>query len=220
MAKKEKPQPGPDDLVRASAGAYRSGDGRFEVQKSGQGWFVVDSEQANEFGQQLIHGPFSTLDEVRVAIPGSREIRPLLRSAPRRPAAKATGKAATKPAPKKPAPPPSWIDRLPQKEAADVRRLIAALAGEGVAEAEALVKRDRDSSTFALAASALMETHLKKLIDDAPEGQRDAVRRAIKRAAEILTDEGAATARPLPRWELVETPRDPGQPPRRIRLRP
>ena len=220
MAKKEKPPAGPDDLVRAAAGAYRSTDGRFEVQKADQGWFIVDSEQANEFGQHLIHGPFATLDDVRAAIPGSRDIKPLLRSARRVPAAKATKAAATKPAPRKPVPPPSWIDRLPQKEAADVRSLIRALEGQGVANAEAVIKRDHGSSPIAAAASALIETRLKKLIDDAPEGQRDDVRRAIKRAAEILTDEGAATARPLPRWELVETPRDSAQPPRRIRLRP
>jgi hypothetical protein len=219
MAKKEKPPAGPDDLVRASAGAYRSGDGRFEVQKSGQGWFVVDSQQANEIGQQLIHGPFATLDDVRGAIPGSREIKPLLRSG-RRTVTTAAGKAAKKPVPRKPAAPQSWIDRLSKSEAAEVRGLIRALEGEGVGAAEAVVKRDRDAGPIAPAASALVETRLKKLIDDAPEGQRDAVRRAIKRAAEILTDEGAATARPLPRWELVETPRDPGQRPRRIRLRP
>ncbi|MEP7158482.1 MAG: hypothetical protein ABI797_03570 [Chloroflexota bacterium] len=222
MAKKEKPAPVPDDLVRTTAGSYRSGDGRFEVQRADQGWFLVDSQQANEFGQHLIHGPFATLDDVRAAVPGSRDIKPLLRSARRPSAAKSAnaGVAAHKPTPKKPAPPPSWIDRLPKKEAADVRSLVRALEGEGVANAEAVIKRDRDSSPIAPAASALIETRLKQLIADAPEGQRDAVRRAIKRAAEILTDEGAATARSLPRWELVETPRDPAQPPRRIRLRP
>src|SRR5688572_12582714 len=126
MAKKEKPPAGPDDLVRAAAGAYRSGDGRFEVQKADQGWFIVDSEQANEFGQQLIHGPFATLGDVQAAIPGSRDIKPLLRSArwPSPPAKSAkAGKAAQKAASKKPAPPPSWIDRLARKEAAEVRRL-------------------------------------------------------------------------------------------------
>jgi hypothetical protein len=216
MAKKEKPPAGPDDMVRAGPSAYRSGDGRFEVQKSDQGWFLVDTEQANEFGQQLIHGPFATLDEVHKAIPLSRDIKPLLRSAPRPAGGKSTRKAASK---KAPSPPPNWIDRLPDKEAAEVRRLIRALEAEGVAQPEALVKRDRDSAAFALAASAVTEGRLRKLIDDAPEGQRDAVRRAIRRVAEILTDEGAVTARPLPRWDLVETPRKPGEPPRKIRLR-
>jgi hypothetical protein len=221
MAKKEKPPAGPDDLVRAAAGAYRSGDGRFEVQRADQGWFIVDTEQANEFGQQLIHGPFATLGDVSAAIPGSRDIKPLLRSAPRPPAGKSAkaGKAASKAPPKKPAPPPSWIDRLSKSDAAEVRRLISALEGEVIAAAEALVKRDRDASPYAQVAEAVIEARLKKLVDAAPEGQRDAVRKALRRAAEILTDDGAATARPLPRWELVETPRDPKQPPRKIRVR-
>jgi len=213
MAKKAKPKPGPDDLVRASAGAYRSGDGRFEVQKADQGWFLVDTEQANEFGQQLIHGPFTTLGDVTAAIPGSRDIKPLLRSSGRR----AAGRARKQAAPKKPKPPTSWIDRLDARDAADVRRLISALEGEGISGAEALVRRDRESLAAAPAAAALIEGRLRMLIADAPEAQRDALRRILKKAVAILTEEGGAAARPLPRWQLVETPRDPGQPARRIR---
>lgn len=210
--KKVKPVPGPDDLVRVSAGAYMSGDGRFEVQKSDQGWFVVDNEQANEFGQQLIHGPLATLDDVRAAIPGARDIRPLLRSM-KRPSAPPKPAAA-----KNPAPPKSWIDRLSKAEAADVRRLIRALEDEGVAGAEALVKHDRDSS-LAVAAAALIEQHLRALVDAAPDKERAAIRAAVRRAVEILADEGGVTARPLPRWELVETLRDPAQPSRKLRIR-
>ncbi len=97
-AKKEKPAPGPDDLVRASAGSYRTGDGRFEVQKSDVGWYIVDTAQANEFGQQLIHGPVPTLDGVRIAIPGARDIKPLLRTRAPSSAKKgaAVGKSQTK----------------------------------------------------------------------------------------------------------------------------
>src|SRR3954452_24270267 len=112
-AKTEKPPAGPNDLVRESAGVYRSGDGRFEVQKSDVGWYLVDTEQANEFGQQLIHGPLQTLDAVRDAIPGARDIRPLLRVRP--PKAANNGAAATPSAqPRKPEPPPppppTWIE--------------------------------------------------------------------------------------------------------------
>lgn len=57
-AKKERPPPGPDDLVRESAGAYKTGDGRFQVEKSDLGWYLVDTQQMTEFGQQLIHGPW------------------------------------------------------------------------------------------------------------------------------------------------------------------
>lgn len=217
MAKKAKPAPGPDDLVRAGASAYRSGDGRFEVQKSDARWFIVDNEQANEFGQQLIHGPFATLDDVRLAIPGSRDIKPLLRTP--RPATR--GRAATKPqvkAPRRPAPPPSWIDRLPAREADEVRALVKALESAGMKDAEQLVRRDRDSP-FALVAAALIEQRLKPLVDDAPEMERQRMKRFVKRVLEILTDEGVSAARPLPRWELTETPRDSGSAPRPVRPR-
>jgi hypothetical protein len=219
MAKKAKPAPGPDDLVRAGTGTYRSGDGRFEVQKSDARWFIVDNEQANEFGQQLIHGPFATLDDVRAAIPASRDIKPLLRAP--RPSTRGTGSGA-KPAAKaarKPAPPPSWIDRLPAKEADEVRALIKALDGAGINDVEQLVRRDRDSP-FALVAAALIEQQLKPLIEDAPEVERQRMKRLVKRVVEILTDDGVSSARPLPRWELVETPRDSSHAPRPVRPRP
>ena len=48
----------PDKLVRQQAGTYRSGDERFEIREADVGWFLVDSEQTNEFGQELIQGPF------------------------------------------------------------------------------------------------------------------------------------------------------------------
>jgi hypothetical protein len=209
MAKKEKPPPAPDDLVRAGAGAYTSGDGRFGVQKSDQRWFVVDNEQSNEFGQQLIHGPFDTLDDVRAAIPGARDIKPLLR-VPRR--SSEPPSALKKPPPRKKPTPLSWIERLPPREAAEVRRLASALEAAGVANAESVVKRDRDSPDFAIAAEELIARMLASV-------KGDDVRKAVRRAAEILTHEGGATARPLPRWELIETPRDSGQPARRIRVR-
>lgn len=217
MAKKEKPPAGPDDLVRRGAGAYTSGDGRFGVQKSDQRWFLVDNQQSNEFGQQLIHGPFDTLGDVRAAIPGARDIKPLLR-VPRRRGEPAQRQKAAPPG-KKPPTPLSWIDRLPAQEAAEVRRLVGALEAEGIANAESIIKRDRDSEGFALAAEELIARRLAKVAASATPAARDELRKAVRRVAEILTDEGGATARPLPRWELVETPRDPGQPPRRIRVR-
>jgi hypothetical protein len=72
-------EPKPNDLVRERAGEYRSGDGRFGVQKGDVGWFLVDTEQLNELGQPLMHGPLKTLDDVRAAMPGARDIKPLLR---------------------------------------------------------------------------------------------------------------------------------------------
>src|SRR4051812_50174982 len=112
-AKTEKPPPGPNHLVRESAGVYRSGDGRFEVQKSDVGWYLVDTEQANEFGQQLIYGPFPTLEAIRGAVAGTREIKPLLRGRAPKAGTRKTG-AVAKGSPKPPPqPPPSWIAELP-----------------------------------------------------------------------------------------------------------
>ena len=221
MAKKEKPPAGADDLVRAGAGAYTSGDGRFGVQKSDQRWFVVDNQQSNEFGQQLIHGPFDTLEDVRAAIPGARDIKPLLR-VPRSKApapSKSAPKSGARSAPSKPTP-LSWIDRLPAQEAAEVRRFIGALEAEGIANAESVIKRDRESEGFAIVAEEVMARRLAKVVHGATPAAQAEVRKAVKRVMEIMTDDGGATARPLPRWELVEAPRDPAQPDRRhIRLR-
>jgi len=61
--------------VRETAGVYRTGDERFRVEKSDVGWYLVDNLQANEFGQQLIHGPLPTLEAVRDQIPDARESR-------------------------------------------------------------------------------------------------------------------------------------------------
>ena len=217
MAKKEKPPAGPDDLVRAGTGAYASGDGRFGVQRSDQRWFLVDNRQSNEFGQQLIHGPFDTLEDVRAAIPGARDIKPLLRVP--RSNAPAPSKATTRSAAKKPTP-LSWIDRLPAQEAAEVNRFIGALEAEGIANAESVIKRDRESEGFAIVAEEVIARRLAKVIHGASPAAQAEVRKAVKRVMEIMTDEGGATARPLPRWELVEAPRDPDQPARRhIRLR-
>jgi hypothetical protein len=221
MAKKEKPPAGPDDLVRAGAGAYTSGDGSFGVQKSDQRWFLVDNEQSNEFGQQLIHGPFATLDDVRAAIPGARDIKPLLRVPRRPPGTEKSGSrnARAKAASNKPPTAMSWIDRLPAQEATEVRRLVAALEAEGISNAESVIKRDRDSEGYALVAEELIARRLAKLVTATSSAARDGLRGAVRQMAEIVADEGGATARPLPRWELVETPRDPGQRPRKIRIR-
>jgi GNAT superfamily N-acetyltransferase len=73
--------PDPNRLVRVAAGRYRSEDERFEVREGGTGWFVTDAQQANEFGQELVTGPFATLAAVREALPEARRttLRPLPR---------------------------------------------------------------------------------------------------------------------------------------------
>jgi len=202
--------PDPDKLVRQSAGSYLTADDRFEARQAAQGWFLVDTEQSNEFGQELIHGPFATLKELREAIPGSRTKKtvslPKLTKAPKD--AKAAGEQ-----PKPPA--PTWIDKLPPAEARAVRATMAALEREGLSDAELLVRRDRDGLDPAIA-SRLIERRLAEAADGASPKDR----KLIQRVAEILSAEGRATDA-LPGWTLVEVPPGEGPPPehRRIDLR-
>jgi len=222
VAKKEKPPPGPDDLVRESAGAYLSGDGRFRVTQSDSTWFVQDTEQANEFGQELIHGPFASLKQAQASLEGSRSIKPLLRSLPR--PKKSAGSAAdarsapakAKPAP--PAPPPvSWIDRLDDAEQKHVRRLIRALEKEGVPKPEDLVRRHRDDTTPVIATQVL-EHRLNALISSQPAESREVASAVVQRATQILTGDGTTNAQALPRWALIELA--PGEPTPKRLIRP
>jgi hypothetical protein len=203
----------PDKLVRQEAGTYHTADGRFEARETAGEWFLVDAEQANEFGQELIRGPFATLKALRSAIPEAREstvapMRPRPKVAPHRGA-----KKRTEPPPR----PPSWIDELPRAEAGRVRLLIRALEGEGIADAESLVRRDRDGF-FPTVAAALIERRLDALVDDLPEKGREPARDLVRRAAEVLTDAGSGLPEPLPGWSLVELGPEPEPPNRRIVL--
>jgi hypothetical protein len=206
-AKKEKTPPGPDDLVRESAGVYVTGDGRFRVEKSDVGWYLVDSAQTNEFGQQLIHGPMPTLDAIREAIPGARDLKPLLRVRP------ATSRTAKK---TPPPPPKSWIDELPDKEATRVRRLVRALQAEGLEDAEELVRLHRDDMAPTIA-TKVIEHRLRSLVDEQPDPERNSAQLLIRRAVEILTSDGAAMQGPAPRWALVEVGQDHERPRNKIR---
>jgi hypothetical protein len=202
----------PDKLVRQQAGTYRTPDERFEVREADVGWFLVDSAQTNEFGQELIQGPFSTLKAVRAALPEARASKPAgrPRAAPKRPPKKLDEPP--------PPPPPSWIDKLPKAEATGVRRLIGALEREGVADAEAVVRRDREGLLPAVAAR-LIELRLEALVEDLPAGDQKAARGLVRRAAEILSSDGTKRRDPLPGWTLVELDTQPEPPNRRIDLR-
>jgi hypothetical protein len=204
--------PDPDKLVRQAAGTYRTADERFEVRgSSSAGWFLVDTAQANDFGQELMLGPYATLDAVRTAIPPARtsKVTPI-----RRPA------GGAKPRPKKPAPPPpptTWIDRLPKAEATSVRRLIAALESAGIDGAEDLVRRDREGIGPAVA-TRLIEQRLEAIVAELPERGREGARELLRRAAEALTVEGRGSAE-LPGWSLVEIGPKPEPDNRRITIR-
>lgn len=207
----------PDKLVREQAGTYRTADGRFEVREADVGWFLVDPEHTNEFGQELLQGPFPTLKAVRAALPEARTAKPPTHTPPRPAAARKAAGPKSKRAEKEPEP-PSWIDQLPKREATAVRRLIGALEKDGIADAEALVRRDRDGLLPAVAAR-LVERRLEALVDDLPAKERDAARSLVRRAAEVITAEGTTMRDPLPGWSLVELGDRPEPPNRRIDLR-
>lgn len=206
-AKKEPKPIGPDDLVRETAGSYVSGDGRFEVRQSDTSWYLVDREQANEFGQELMHGPFRSMKAAKSALPGARDIKPLLRSTVR------PKRAPDKKAPPKPR--PTWIDRLPAGEAAEVRKLIRALEGEGITDAEAVVRRDRQGLLPAIASTLLAE-RLSAAIDELPEADHALARKLVAKLDEVISS-GEQIPGGLPGWALFEL--GPGREPTKRRLR-
>ena len=185
----------PDKLLRQEAGTYHTADGRFEARETAGEWFLVDTEQSNEFGQELIRGPFATLKTLRAAIQEARA-------------------NATREPPKRP---PSWIDELPRAESARVRLLIRALEGEGIDGAEALVRRDREG-LFPTVAAALIQRRLDALVEDLPEKGRKPARELVRRAAEVLSGAGSGLPEPLPGWSLVELGPEPEPSNRRIVL--
>jgi hypothetical protein len=216
--KKAKPEPGPDDLVRQEAGNYLSGDGRFEVRQSDANWYLVDREQANEFGQELIHGPYGSMRDAKQALPGSRDITPLLRSRarPKKPSAKKpTASATTATAAKLKLPPASWVDRLPKTEQVEVRALIRALEREGVEDPEALVRKDRQG-LMPVVATTLIGKRLDAVVAKLPEKDQALARKLIGQLGAVVTS-GEKLPDPLPGWALFET--GEGREPTRRRVR-
>lgn len=209
--KAPKKPPEPDDVVRETAGSYLSGDARFEIRQSDSNWYLVDREQMNEFGQELIHGPFGSLKAARAAMPGAREIKPLLRSRSRTKTRPAPRKAAPAPAPT----PPTWVDRLPADEAAEARHTIRALEKEGIDDAEALTKRDRDGLLPAIA-SRMLERQIERLIEGLPEDERELARKLVDKLGAVVTASDAPGS--LPGWALFETGPGRERTKRRLRL--
>lgn len=205
----------PDRLVRQSAGTYRTADDRFEVRNGGTGWFLVDTAQTNDFGQELILGPYPTLAAAGAAVAPARTspVTPLRPDPPARARPKRGKSAAAPPPPKR-----TWIDELPKRDANAVRERIAALEQEGIAGAEALVRRDREGIGPEVA-SRRIEARLEAIVAELPERGRAGARELVQRAAEVLSAEGTTRTKGLPGWTLVELDADGEPPNRRIIIR-
>lgn len=218
MPKPKKPQPDAGDadkLIREAAGSYRTADDRFEAREAGVGWYLVDTTQQNEFGQELLHGPYDTLKDVRAAIPSARTSKVTPIRPPKTGHAKKTHAAATEP---KAPPPPTWIEQLPDADARRVRRLIKALEREGLSDVEQLVRRDREGLGPAIA-EELITRRLAALIEGLPAVERTAAESLIGTVVEILTANGSPGRDGLPGWALVEIGPEGEPPNRRITLR-
>ncbi|HEU5324357.1 MAG TPA: hypothetical protein VFV59_00560 [Candidatus Limnocylindria bacterium] len=199
------PPPDPDRLVRQSAGTYRTEDDRFEVRSGDTGWFVVDSEQTNEFGQELMHGPFATLKAAREAVPGARSPKVTALRRPRpRPRQRKGDEADAPPARRKPR---TWLDDLATADARRARALIRALDRRGFTDADGLVRQDREGF-FPVVAARLVEDEVARLVDDWPEATRPEARALVARVLAIVTQRGGEVDAPLPGWRLVEVPHD------------
>jgi len=239
-APKRPPKPkSPKPWRRAEAGRYRSADERFSLESDGAGrWFVTDSDELDELGLARTSGPFATLDAAKAAADGTRDRPPaaspladrladakarpkrerLVTAAPavRTPAPKASPSSVVAPAlPVVALPPPrTWLDELADRDAdaaTRATRLIEALEREGIAGADALVRRDVLGDRPAVATRLLARDVLAAIARLRDPGAGDL-------AAAVAAVLAASPRRAgLPGWELLE--RDgPGDRRRPIRL--
>ena len=216
-----KPKPIPP-WKRAEAGVYQSSDERFSIRSEGQSrWFITDEEQHDELGLARTVGPFDTLDAAKAAADALRDEAPAAspladRLAKDRGPSRTSKRDKEKPPAneaKPPLPPPrTWLDKLEDddREAArTARRLIAALEGEGIEDADALVRRDITGKQPVVVARLLAREIL------AAVGSATKPESVVEAVVEALGS--SKVRRGLPGWELVE--RDgPVQATRVIRL--
>ena len=196
MAKQSDPAD-PNKLVRESAGRYRTGDGRFIVEGgSASGWFVADSDQADELGLPLLRGPFGTLDEAQDAVAAAR-----VAPAPKAPTRHKAERSPERPRDRRTAGPvepdaerktrrradepkaesrPSWLDRLSADQRRVAKQLLSSLEAVRIADAEALVRRDLDSTGALIAGRLLAERAGQEIVESwrAPRWTRAEQRKA------------------------------------------
>jgi hypothetical protein len=153
------PSSDPNRLVRQAAGRYLSADDRFEVRQAGTGWFVVDTQQRNELGQELVQGPLSTLAEVRELLPEAR--RTTLKPLPR-PRSTSTADAAPRRT-KRTTPPEHRLMKLLRDAAQDrfpPDDLDVEVLGSPPGPSDAVVAFSRHSVIAAAVDSAEARSHL------------------------------------------------------------
>jgi hypothetical protein len=214
-----KPPAPPKPWSRAEAGRYVSSDERFTLESDGAGrWFVTDAESLDELGLARTIGPFPTLDAAKAGADEEREApaaaSPLadrLKAGGSKAKAPAPGKASGTPSAKsrpepepepEPAPPPrTWLDDLADRDpdlAKRATRLVAALEKEGIADADAVVRRDILGDRPAIVTRLLARDVLKaigKLKDPTAAELAVAV-------ADVLA--GSPKRAGLPGWDLRE----------------
>lgn len=161
-----KPPPDPAKLLRQAAGRYVSGDERFTVEQSSNGWMVEDAEQVNELGLALVRGPFSTLDEAREAMVAARQgpapisyLADRIAAIPKAKAPSARDRAQSEPPPK-PEPPPIAIREYRSGDGEPLRALWASVGfrslGDDDAGLRAFAQRNQGSFLVALRGTAVV----------------------------------------------------------------
>jgi hypothetical protein len=189
---------------------YQSSDERFSIRSEGPSrWFITDEEQHDELGLARTVGPFDTLDAAKAGAEALRDEAPaesplagrLAKEGPSSARSGGRAMAEREPAEPKPPPPPpkTWLDKLEDddREAARrARRLIAALEDEGIADADALVKRDVTGNQPVVAARLLARELLGAV------GNMTKPDTVLEAVVEALGS--SKVRRGLPGWELIE----------------
>jgi hypothetical protein len=76
-------------VTKEAAGRYRTDDRRYLIQEQSEALWVTDTEQLDELGQPVMHGPFESLSNASGAIGGIAEAAKPGKSAKSAKAAKA-----------------------------------------------------------------------------------------------------------------------------------
>jgi ribosomal protein S18 acetylase RimI-like enzyme len=167
-------------LKRASAGSYRTPDGRFTVEQASGRWLVIDGEQVDDLGLPLTRGPFATLDAARAAIADARQgpaptsglpdrmatLRRVDRRSPRPGTPSGSARAARKPAapPRQPASPRPEIRTYRAGEGAELRAFWSTVGfrslGDDDASLDRLAERNPGLVVIASAGDAIVGTAL------------------------------------------------------------